>query len=208
MRLSVFGAVVTGALLALLAICACARPASARPTEAIVSIGILAPSRQYPDFRSNTEALGYDRHSRLKLSYEVEVGGLQSLTYWLSVGPIVRGYFGRMGAPYDGVPPISTNAGTIGARVEMDLFPWPRLLFWAEPSIGAGQIGTSESKTTVGLWGIRGGFGIGSARDKASLRFRLGYSWAPTFQAVTPVSGTFNWGGFSLQIDGVLRVLG
>jgi hypothetical protein len=188
-----------------LALGALVTPTEARAgrTEIVVGAGILSPGTS--SYRYATEALGYDRRS-FRLAYEVEAGFVHAFNYWLSVGPLARVYMGKLGAPYDDVPSIATYGGSIAARVEADLFPWPRLFLWCDPSIGIGSIGIPDARMTVGFWGLRGGVGIGTAHDKTSLRFRIGYAYAPTFDSVTPWTGSFDYGGWLFQLDGVLRV--
>jgi hypothetical protein len=178
--------------------------AHAGRTEVIIGGGINSPRPS--DYRNATEALGYDRRN-FRHGYEIEAGVLHAFNYWLSAGPLARVYLGSLAGPYDDVPWIRTNSAAIAARVEADLFPWPRLFLWADPSIGVGWIGVPGEEMTRGFWGFRAGVGIGSAREKASVRFRIGYSYAPTFNKVTPWTGTFDWGGWLFQLDGVLRVL-
>lgn len=181
-------------------------PAMARAgrTEVIVGGGINSPTSS--DYRNVTEALGYDRRS-FRHGYEIEAGVLHSFNYWLSAGPLARVYIGSLGAPYEGVQPIGTYGAALAARVEADLFPWPRLFVWFDPSIGLGSIGVPGDRTTLTFWGMRGGVGIGTAREKASIRFRIGYGAAPTFDKVSPWTGNFDFGGWLFQLDGVLRVL-
>ena len=175
---------------------------SARPTEVVASAGILSPTPS--TYRWNAEGLGYDRRG-FRPVYEGEIALLQSFSYWLSVGPVARFYYGDLSSPYDGVPRIVTYAGSVGARVEVDLFPMPRLFAWMDPSLGVGEIGDK----TVALWGLRGGVGIGSVRDgvtRTNVRFRFGWAYAPTFKPVTAASGDYNFGGFMFELDGVFRV--
>jgi hypothetical protein len=182
-----------------LAILAWGATASARPTEVVATVGILSPTPS--TYRYNAEALGYDRRG-FRHVYEAEIALMQSFSWWLSVGPVARFYYGDLSSPYDGVPSIATYAGSLGARTEVDLFPRPRLFLWMDPSVGVGKIGSNS----VALWGVRGGVGIGSVRSATALRFRFGWGSAPTFQPVTATSGDFNFGGFMFQLDGVLRV--
>jgi hypothetical protein len=189
-----------------LAASALAAPATARAgrTEIIVGGGLVSPGTS--DYRYQTEALGYDRRS-FRLGYEVEVGALRALNYWLSVGPLARVYIGKLGAPYDDVPPIRTYGASLAARVEADLFPRPRIFLWADPSIGKGWIGPEGNIMSRGFWGVRAGVGIGTVREQWSVRFRIGWAYAPTHDKVTPWTGPFDFGGWLFQIDGVLRVL-
>lgn len=174
-------------------------PVAARPTEVVASAGILSPTPSV--YRSTAETLGYDRRG-FRYVYEGELALLQALPWGISVGPLVRFYYGDLSSPYEGVPRIVTFAGSIGARVELDLNAYPRLFLWADPSIGVGQVGSR----TAGFWGFRGGVGLGSLRDAASLRFRIGYASAPTFRDITASTGPFNFGGFMFELDGVFRV--
>lgn len=173
--------------------------ASARPTEVVATAGILSPTPSL--YRQSAETLGYDRRG-FRHVYEAEVALVQSLSWWATVGPVARFYYGDLSPPYDGVPRIPTYAGSLGARFELDVFPYPRLFLWTDPSIGAGAVG----ERTLVLWGIRGGVGIGSVRNAASVRFRFGYAHAPTFENVTADGGPFNFGGFFFQLDGAFRV--
>lgn len=173
--------------------------AAARPTEVVVSAGILSPTPS--TYRSTAETLGYDRRG-FRHVYEGEVALLHALQWWISIGPVARFYYGDLAPPYEGVPQITTMAGSVGARVEIDLFPYPRLFVWADPSLGIGEVGSR----TATFWGLRAGVGIGSTRDAASVRFRIGYATAPTFGVITDASGPFNFGGFMFQLDGVFRV--
>jgi hypothetical protein len=177
--------------------------AHAGRNEILVGAGINSPAAS--NYRYATEALGYDRRG-FRLAYEVEAGVLHSFNYWLSVGPLARVFIGKLGPPYDGVPAIDTYGGSIAARIEADLFPWPRLFVWCDPSVGVGSIGVTGAHNAVGFWGLRGGIGLGSTRDKSSIRFRIGYAYAPTFNIVTPWTGTFDYGGWLFQLDGVIRV--
>ena len=178
--------------------------AHAARTEVIASAGIVSPGSSI--YRDTTENLGYNRRN-FRLAYVVEAGALRSLTYWLSVGPLLRFDYASLGAPYDGLPSIGVHAVSVAARVEADLFPWPRLFLWADPSFGNGWIGVPDARTSMLFWGVRGGVGIGTSRDKTSVRFRIGYAYAPTFDKVTEWTGTYNYGGWVFQLDGVLRVL-
>lgn len=173
--------------------------AAARPTEVVASAGILSPTPS--PYRYNAEALGYDRRG-FRHVYEGEIALMQSLAYFASLGPVARFYYGDLSPPYEGVPRIVTYAGSVGARFDLDLFPYPRLFLWADPSIGVGEIGSK----TVAFYGLRAGVGIGSERARSSVRFRFGYAWSPTFKPVTATSGDFNFGGFMFQLDGVFRV--
>lgn len=189
---------VAAALLALL-------PASAGAarSEVYASAGIIAPSRS--DYRFNAEILGYDRGS-VRTDFVTEAGYLRAVNWWLTVGPVARVYVGRLSSPYDGVPPIDLWAASVAARVEADLYPWPRLFVWADPSIGLGSIGAPDARRTVTTWGLQGGFGVGTSREKSGVRFRVGWGYAPTFGAVTPLAGSFDYGGFMFMLDGVLHV--
>lgn len=178
--------------------------AHAGRTEVIVGVGIISPATS--DYRNVTEALGYDRRG-FRLAYEVEFGALHAFNYWLSVGPLARVFIGKLGAPYDALPSIQTYGGSIAARFEADLFPLPRLFLWADPSIGVGSIGIPDARNSVGFWGLRAGVGIGTGRERASVRFRVGYAYSPSFDKVTPWTGNFDFGGWLFQLDGVLRVL-
>jgi hypothetical protein len=173
-----------------------------RPTEIVASFGLNAPTPSR--FRTAAEELGYDRRG-LRHVYEGEVGALHSPAWWLSVGPVVRGAFGRLGAPYDGVAPIDLAAGTLGARVEAEIFPWPRFFVWMEPSIGVARIAIDQSSKSVGLWQVRGGFGVATARDFASARFRIGWGTGPTFREIGD-AGVLDFGGVLFLFDGVIRV--
>lgn len=175
-----------------------AAPAAARPTEVIVSAGIVSPA--VSPYRTAAETLGYDRRG-FRHVYEGEVALVQALTWWGSVGPLARFYYGDLASPYGGVPSIATYAGSLGVRGELELFPKPRLFVWFDPSFGVGRVGDS----TVTTWGLRGGVGIGSVRDATAIRVRFGYAYAPTLKPVTAAAGDFNYGGFVFQIDGVFR---
>jgi hypothetical protein len=177
--------------------------AHAGRTEVVGSLGIIAP-RPSP-YRDNVERLGYDRKD-YRNAFVVEFGALRSLNYWLSVGPFLRFDYSTLDAPYDAIPSIRSYAVSIAARVEADLFPWPRLFVWADPSYGHGWIGVPDAVVARGLWGVRGGIGIGMARDKQSLRFRIGYAYAPTTRPVSDWLGDFDYGGWLFQLDGVFRV--
>jgi hypothetical protein len=176
-----------------------ASPASARPTEVVTSLGIVSPTTS--PYRYVAETLGYDRRG-FRHVYEAEAAVLHGFTYWLSVGPVARFYYGDLSSPYEPVPAIATYAGSLGARAEVELFPSPRLFLWADPHLGVGVVGDK----TLALWGVRGGVGIGSARSATGLRFRIGYGESPTFNPVTANAGPFNYGGFIFQLDGVFRV--
>ncbi len=189
---------------AALAAAAVATPRThAKRTEIVASAGVNFPAPSL--YRSYAEALGYDRRS-LRHVYELEVGALRSLAWWISVGPIARVYVGRLGAPYEGVTPIDTWGASLAARVEIELHSWPRLFVWGDPSIGVGSIGVPGARQTVGFWGYRGGLGVATARDATALRFRVGYGSGPTFGNVTGGAGGFDYGGILVLVDGALRV--
>ncbi len=173
--------------------------AEARPTEVIASAGIVSPTTS--PYRYAAEYVGYDRRG-FRHVYEAEALLLHQVTWWLSLGPLARFYYGDLDSPYKAVPSIATYAGSVGARAEFDLFPSPRLFLWTDPSIGVGAVGDK----TVAFWGLRGGVGIATTRDATGLRFRIGYGEAPTFGSVTASGGAFNYGGFIFQLDGVFRV--
>ncbi|MBI2393893.1 MAG: hypothetical protein HYV09_30255 [Deltaproteobacteria bacterium] len=191
---------VAAALLALLP-----APAGAARSEVYASAGIVAPYGPYPSYRFNAELLGYDRGS-VRTDFIGELGYLRAVNWWLTVGPVARFYVGRLSAPYDGVAPIDLYAASIAARFEADLYPWPRLFLWFDPSIGVGSIGAEDARKTLGYWGLQGGLGIGTSRDKSGVRFRAGWGYAPTFVDVTPLAGTHHFGGFMFMLDGVLHV--
>lgn len=176
-----------------------ATAAGARPSEVVVSAGIVSPTTS--PYRSAAETLGYDRRG-FRHVYEAEAGYLHSFNWWLSAGPLARFYYGDLSSPYEPVPSITTYAGSIAARGEIELFPRPRLFVWADPSFGVGRV----ADKTVAFWGLRGGVGFGYARGGNGLRFRIGYGEAPTLKPVTANTGAFNWGGFVFQLDGVFRV--
>lgn len=182
--------------------------ARAARSEVIASVGMIAPRSVYPSYRWQAEyLLGYGSRG-FRNDFEGEVGYLRELTPWLTLGPVARVYVGRMSAPYEGVAPIDTWAGSLAARADIDLFSWPRLFLWADPSLGVGIVGVPDARQTQLFWGFRAGVGIGMARSNpAALRFRIGYGYAPTFGSnVTPLSGQYDWGGLSFQLDGVFRV--
>lgn len=179
--------------------------AHAARSEVIASVGTIAPANS--EYRFAAEyGLNYGRNGQ-RNDYEGEVGYLREATSWLTVGPVARLYWGRMRAPYDGIPALELWAGSLAARAEIDLLKWPRLFVWADPSLGLGSIGVPDARKTLGFWGIRGGVGIGSRRDAPwGLRLRVGYGYAPTFSPVTDLTGTFEWGGVMFMLDGVFRV--
>lgn len=177
--------------------------AHASRTELLVAAGIVEPNES--PYRTDAEALGYDRHA-LRQAYEGEVTLLRAVAPWASLGPVARVFAGRLGAPYDGVEPISTVAGSIGVRGEIELYHWPRLFIWADPSIGVGSIGVANAHQTLSTWGMRGGIGVGSTPGAASLRFRMGFAYSPTFKGVTPDTGIFDFGGFVFLLEGAFRV--
>jgi len=173
-------------------------------SEVIVAAGFVSPNRS--DFRTATELLGYGRRGT-RSDPEFEIGYLRAANDWLTLGPIARLYAGRMGPPYADVPPIQTWGGSIAARVEVDVFSWPRLFFWADPSIGLASIGAPGASKTMWFGGIRGGVGLGMGRENAvGVRLRAGLSYSPVFGKVTESAGVFDFGGFVLQLDGVFRV--
>ena len=115
---------------------------------------------------------------------------------------------GRLGAPYDGVTPITTDAAFLCVRAEAAVFDWPRLFFWGDAGLGTTFIGQSGAYFRGGAWQVRGGVGMRLGTDAGGARLRIGYGTAPTFSKVTPFTGTFDFGGFVLALDGVFRVLG
>jgi hypothetical protein len=167
-----------------------ATEAAARPTELVVSAGIVSPTTS--TYRTYAEILGYDRRG-FRHVYEAETALLHGFTYWLSIGPVARFYYGDLSSPYE---------WSVGARAEVELFPSPRLFLWMDPSFGIGAVGDK----TVAFYGVRGGVGIGSTRSATGLRFRIGYGESPTFRDITSTTGPFNYGGFVFQLDGVFRV--
>jgi len=177
--------------------------AHAGRTEVIVGGGIVAPRPS--DYRNVAEQLGYDRRAA-RLAYELEGGVLYSLNDRFSVGPVARFHYGELDAPYDELPSIGTYGVSLAARGEAELFPRPRIFLWAEPSYGRGWIGIPDARIANSFWGVRGGVGLGTSRDTAGLRFRLGYAYAPTTDLLSQWTGSFDWGGWVFQIDGVLRV--
>jgi len=189
-------------VLALGAMCA-PRVAHGR-TEIVVGGGLVSP--RVSEYRAVTEALGYDRRD-VRVSWELEAGALHAVTYWLSLGPLARFQYATLDPPYTDVQPITTFGASIAARVEADLYPSPRLFVWADPSYGIGSVGVPDRRMSNTFWGVRGGIGLGTARGKASVRFRIGYAYSPTTDMLSQWAGTFDYGGWLFQLDGVLRVL-
>ena len=186
---------------------ACAARAGARQLDVIVGGAISPPNLS--DYRSSGTALGYDTRSTT-LMYEIEASAQLGVAFdgWLTVGPLLRASLGRLGAPYDGVQPITTDALFFGVRAEAAVFDWPRLFFWADVAGGRGWIGQPNAYESVGAWALRGGIGMRMGKDAGGVRMRFGYGVAPTFSPVTPTTGKFDYGGFVIALDGVIRVLG
>lgn len=178
--------------------------AHAAPAEIYASFGPLSPSNS--PFRSAALALGYDA-AGYRLLYEAEVGALfTAFDPHLVIGPILRVDLGRLGAPYQGVDPIRTDAAWLAVREELALYRWPRVILWADEAIGASSIGSAGSYATRATWGVRGGLGLRIGNQRPAVRFRVGYSYAPTFSRVSDYGGGFDFGGIFVALDGVLRV--
>lgn len=187
---------------------ACATPADARQQiDLLVSGGFSPPSNS--DYRAATSAAGYDSRGA-SLQYEIEAAATFGVAVngWLTVGPLLRASIGRLGAPYDGVQPITTDAGFACVRVEAAVFDYPRLFFWGDTGLGLTSIGQPGGYFHGGAWSVRGGVGMRIGTDAGGARLRVGYGTAPTFSSVTTYGKGFDFGGFVLALDGVLRVLG
>jgi hypothetical protein len=188
---------------------ACVATADARQqVDLIVSGGISPPSNS--DYRSQATQMGYDTRGK-SLQYEVEVGATFGVAVdgWLTVGPLLRASIGRLGSPYDGVQPITMDAGFACVRAEAAVFDYPRLFFWGDVGLGVTSIGQPGGYFHGGAWEFRGGVGMRVGTDAGGARLRVGYGTAPTFSDVRRgVQSGFDFGGFVLAIDGVLRVLG
>ncbi len=178
--------------------------ARAARSELLVSGGLVVPTPS--DYRYGGEFLGYgSRGMRPDLGFEV--GYLRGVTSWLTVGPVARFHAGQMSAPYGGLEPLDLWGAALGVRAEADVFRYPRLFFWLEPALGKGWIGVPDARKSVSFFDVRGGVGLGTLRDApVSLRLRVGWSYAPTFDVVTPMAGAFNYGGLVFLLDGVVRV--
>lgn len=180
--------------------------AHAARSEIVVSAGMIAPATS--DYRFSAEVLGYGRRN-IRSNGEAELGFLVSPIPWLSLGPLARLHAGSMGSPYGGVPAIETWGGSLAARAEVDVFTWPRLFLWLDPSLGLGSIGVPNARKTVVFPGFRAGIGVGMAhKSNYAVRVRAGWAYAPTLTKVTETSGTYDFGGFVLQLDGVFHVGG
>lgn len=178
--------------------------ARAARSELLVSAGVVVPSPS--DYRYSAEFLGYGS-SGMRPDLGGEVGYLRGVTSWLTVGPVARIHAGQMSAPYGGLEPLDLWGAALGLRAEADVFRYPRLFFWLEPAIGKGWIGVPDLRKSVSFYDLRGGVGLGMLRDApVSLRLRVGWSYAPTFDVVTPMAGTYNYGGLLFHLDGVFRV--
>lgn len=190
----------------LLALTAASPDSGARPprSELHVSAGMVVPSPS--DYRYSAEFLGYGSRG-MRPDFGGEVGYVRGLSSWLGLGPMLRVHAGQMSAPYGGLEPLQTWGAALGVRAEADVFRYPRLFFWLEPALGTGLIGVPDARKSVSFYDVRGGVGLGTLRDdRLSLRLRVGWSYAPTFDVVTPLAGKFNYGGLVFQLDGVFRV--
>ncbi|MGZ3416610.1 MAG: hypothetical protein ACXWUG_10320 [Polyangiales bacterium] len=164
------------------------------------SVAIVEPARS--DYRSAIEALGYDRRTT-RQAYAIEGGTLFRLASRFALGPFARVQLNRLGPPYAGVDPIDIYAFSISARAELTAVLFPRIFFWAEPTIGAAAF-VSTGNTTVGSWGGRGGIGLAGPLSKwFALRLRLGYAWEPSMKPVTAYAGKIDFGGYVFALDGV-----
>ncbi len=187
---------------------ACAAPADARQQiDLLVSGGISPPSNS--DYRAQTSELGYDTRGK-SLQYEIEAAAMFGVAVdgWLTVGPLLRASIGRLGSPYDGVQPITTDAALLGVRAEAAVFDFPRLFFWGDTGLGLTSIGQPGGYFHGAAWAVRGGVGMRIGTDAGGARLRVGYGTMPTFSGVTTIGKGFDFGGFVLAIDGVIRVLG
>ena len=180
------------------------RDSAAMPIEPFVAGGIVAPTAS--NYRNAAQQLGYE-HSKTKLNFDVELGALFGIAFdnRLWIGPALRFDIGRMGAPYDGIDPIRTDAASFALREELQLFRWPKFLLWVDESVGLGRIGTSDASKTLPLWGVRFGLAFRIGNQQPAMRLRFGYGIVPTFSPVTG-AGRYDFGGFVFAIDGVLRV--
>lgn len=184
---------------------AAAAPAEAKQIDLIGGFTFSPTSKS--DYRTAADALGYDTHGK-SAQYEGELAATFGVGYhgWLTVGPLLRGSFGRLGAPYGGVSPVTTDAAFVAARAEAAVLGYPRLFFWADAGLGLSWIGTTDH-VVGGVWQVRGGAGMRLGTDAGGARLRFGYGTAPTFSKVTGL-GRYDFGGFVLALDGVIRVLG
>lgn len=193
-----------------------ARNAHAEPTagdrgghlDVAASFGVIAPATS--DYRAVANALGYDRNGYLWL-YQLEVAALFR-PYWLglgdalSIGPNARITYGRLGAPYDGLPAIDTDAALVGARIETRITHYPVIFLWADVDAGASRIGPPGAHTTSFAWSTRIGPGLRFGSEQIAGRLRVGYEYTPA-GSVGISKNSLDLGGLFFSFDGVFRAL-
>jgi hypothetical protein len=191
----------------LASVLACEGAAEAKQVDLIGGFTFSPTSNS--DYRTAADAYAYDTHGK-SAQYEGELAAMFGVGYhgWITVGPLVRGSFGRLGAPYGGVSPITTDAAFVAARAELAVLGYPRLFFWADAGLGLGWIGANGDHPALGVWEVRGGAAMRLGTDAGGARIRLGWGYSPTMSKVTPAAGRYDFGGFVLALDGVIRVLG
>jgi hypothetical protein len=179
--------------------------ASAKNVEVVASFATMVPA--HSPYRTAANGLGYADEGMTN-GWEGEVGALFGVAYHdlVSVGPVLRIGVDRMQSRYGGLESIAADSGFAGLREEVTVFYWPRFFVWADESIGLGSVGTPGARVTLGAYGLRGGLGLRVGGEKIGARFRIGYSYAPTFVRVTDPTGGYDFGGFMFAIDGVIRV--
>ncbi len=179
---------------------------SLRGAEFFVSAAAIAPSNS--DYRSAAYLLGYDAHKN-RFSWEAEAGVLRPVAWGgrFAIGGLLRADIGRLGAPYDGVEPIRTDALFLAVRQELVLVGWPRIFLYADEGFGLARFGVSGSHRLVATPAVRGGFGLRIGNQPTAARLRIGYAWAPTLANVSAEGGKYDFGGWIFSLDGVLRVL-
>jgi hypothetical protein len=171
------------------------------------SLGMIAPSGS--DYRNGANALGYDRNGFVWL-YQLEVAALYR-PYWfglgdaLSIGPNARVTYGRLGAPYDGLPSIDTDALLVGGRVEARISRYPVVFLWTDFDVGASWVGTPGAHQISRAWSARIGPGLRFGSEQLAGRLRIGYEYTPV--GVTSNLGTLDLGGLFFSFDGVFRAL-
>ncbi|MFI5300004.1 MAG: hypothetical protein ACHREM_18095 [Polyangiales bacterium] len=203
--------------IASLAFCTCslARNAHADPTagdrggklDVVGTFGMIAPATS--DYRSNANGLGYDRQGWRWL-YQLEVAALFRPGWFglgdaLSIGPNVRATYGRLGAPYDSVPTIDTDALLIGATIEARISRFPVVFLWTDLDAGAAWVGPVGAHQTSLAWSARVGPGLRFGSEQLAGRLRVGYEYTPagTFGTL----GSLDLGGLFFSFDGVFRAL-
>jgi len=189
--------------------CASMSTAHATPVDLEVGFGGVAPYQSA--WRASTDYLGYGV-GITRLSYEIDTAAMFVIprdfglgASALSIGPVLRGHWAHLYAPYAGVDPIDAVAAFTGVRQELRLLGFPRLYLWLDETLGGGSVGQPRGHSTSLAYGIRGGLAFNVGTDDISVRVLAGYSYSESFRVIAPGQGLFEWGGFVFGLEGYFR---